>query len=196
MNEQESYWSTRYSESRTGWDIGYPATPLKEYIDQLEDKEIKILIPGAGNAYEAEYLFNAGFKHTFVLDISTIPLKALQKRIPSFPDSQLVHEDFFAFEGQFDLIIEQTFFCSLEPTLENRSNYAKKMDELLRPNGKLVGVWFDHTLIEEGDRPFGGTKEEYTAHLSPYFNSKTFERCSNSIEPRKGQELFGIFIKK
>ena len=50
MKEEQSYWTKRYQEESTGWDIGYPSTPLKEYIDQLEDKSISILIPGAGNA--------------------------------------------------------------------------------------------------------------------------------------------------
>jgi Thiopurine S-methyltransferase (TPMT) len=52
----ESYWTNRYNDQSTGWDIGYPSTPLKEYIEQLTNKNIHILIPGAGNAYEAEYL--------------------------------------------------------------------------------------------------------------------------------------------
>ena len=54
--DQKEYWINRYKEERTGWDIGYPSTPLKEYIDQLQDKNLRILIPGAGNGYEAEYL--------------------------------------------------------------------------------------------------------------------------------------------
>jgi hypothetical protein len=45
------YWSKRYQTNETGWDVGTPSTPLKEYIDQLENKNIKILIPGCGNAY-------------------------------------------------------------------------------------------------------------------------------------------------
>jgi len=57
-----NYWENRYQNQQTGWDIGEISSPLKAYIDQLEDKSIKILIPGAGNAYEAEYLFLNGFK--------------------------------------------------------------------------------------------------------------------------------------
>lgn len=194
--ELEKYWSERYAENRTGWDIGYPSTPLKEYIDQLENKNIKILIPGAGNAYEAEYLFEQGFKNVFVLDISKEPLNSLKSRIPHFPDEQLIQKDFFELKGLYDIIIEQTFFCSFEPTVQNRANYAKKMSELLVPNGKLVGLWFDHELLDDSKRPFGGTKEEYANYLNPYFDVKVFERCANSIKPRRGTELFGIFIKK
>ena len=52
------YWNTRYVENDFGWDAGEITTPLKTYFDQLKDKSLKILIPGAGNSYEAEYLFN------------------------------------------------------------------------------------------------------------------------------------------
>lgn len=41
----EKYWTERYLEGRTGWDIGYLSTPIKTYIDQLKDKDISILIP-------------------------------------------------------------------------------------------------------------------------------------------------------
>ena len=197
MTENE-FWTTRYKESRTGWDIGYPSTPLKKYIDQLENKDLKILIPGAGNAYEAEYLFQNGFKNVFILDVSPIPLKAFRDRVPDFPEGQLILGDFFEQTGQYDLILEQTFFCSFVPTSENRTGYAGKMNELLRPNGKLVGLWFDIPLIEGNmeKRPFGGTKEEYLSYFSPFFEVKIFETCHNSIAPRAGNELFGIFEKK
>jgi len=193
--DQEAYWTGRYEEENTGWDIGYPSTPLKMYIDQLTDKDLQILIPGAGNSYEAEYLFNEGFKNIHVLDISALPLQALKKRVSEFPDSQLLQEDFFRHTGQYDLILEQTFFCSFEPSVENRRNYAKKMHALLKPNGKLVGVWFKHPLIEGAKRPYGGTRAEYLEYFEDSYEVVVFEDCYNSIKPRMGNELFGIFKK-
>lgn len=194
--EQEDYWAQRYKEERTGWDIGAPSIPIQSYVDQLKDKTINILIPGAGNAYEAEYLFNKGFTNVFILDIAAAPLDAFSKRMPAFPKKQIIQSNFFEHNGQYDLIIEQTFFCSFPPTIANRSLYAKKMHELLSENGKLVGVWFDIPL--KGDmekRPFGGTAEEYLSYLNPYFDTTIFERSKNSIPPRAGTELFGIFVK-
>lgn len=196
-NSENEFWSKRYEEGRTGWDIGFPSTPLKMYIDQLENKDLKILIPGAGNAYEAEYLFAQGFKNVFVLDISKAPLEAFQKRNPDFPSGQLLLGNFFEHEEKYDLIFEQTFFCSFPPLKNNRILYAETMARLLFPKGKLVGVWFDIPLT--GDlvkRPFGGTREEYLSYLSFHFEIVVFEKCHNSIEPRKGSELFGIFQKK
>ncbi len=195
--KERAYWSKRYEEERTGWDLGSPSLPLKSYIDQLEDKNLKILIPGAGNAYEAEYLFREGFKNVYVMDISAIPLNAFRKRIPEFPAEQLIKENFFEHEGSYDLIFEQTFFCSFLPLPETRTKYGIKMNDLLNNGGKLVGLWFDLPLIKDTEkRPFGGTREEYLTYLSPYFETQVFERCHNSIEPRAGNELFGIFRKK
>jgi methyl halide transferase len=195
---EENYWSQRYQVQNTGWDLGLPSEPLKAYIDQLKDKTIKILMPGAGNAYEAEYLYNQGFKNIFIMDISSIPLKNFKDRNPDFPENQLIEGNFFEHSGQYDLILEQTFFCSFEPIKTNRILYGKQTAQLLKPNGKLVGLWFDIPLIEGNmtNRPFGGSKSEYHDYLLPYFKVNTFEKCYNSIAKRTNQELFGIFEKK
>lgn len=190
---EKTYWTERYETQRTGWDIGYASTPLKEYIDQLDDKTLNILVPGAGNAYEAEYLWLKGFENVVIIDISEIPLKAFKKRNPDFPNGQLIHGNFFEHKGTYDRILEQTFFCSFVPTTENRSAYAQQMAALLKPEGRLVGVWFDFPMTRDMEkRPFGGDKSLYLSYLSPYFETVVFERCYNSIQPRQGKELFGI----
>jgi len=195
--KEQNYWTQRYQEGRTGWDIGYPSTPIKEYCDQLSDKDIAILIPGAGNAYEAAYLWEKGFKNIFVLDISKFPLEKFQERNPDFPKDQLLLADFFEHKNQYDLILEQTFFCSFVPTDENRFAYSKHIAKLLKPNGKLVGVWFDIPLTGDMEkRPFGGNKTLYLKYLESFLETETFERCYNSIPARMGNELFGIFHKK
>jgi len=186
----QSYWEHRYQSNEIGWNIGYPSTPLKTYIDQLEDTSLKILIPGAGNSYEAEYLWNSDFKNTFVLDIAKQPLDNLRKRVPTFPESHLLHHDFFELEEQFDLILEQTFFCALNPSL--RKKYVEKMSQLLPPGAQLAGLLFDFPLTESGP-PFGGDKEAYISLFSKYFKIKTLERSINSIKERQGKELFFIF---
>jgi len=191
MNKE--FWSLKYQNDNTGWDIGSISTPLKEYIDQLQRKDLKILIPGAGNSYEAEYLFQNGFKNIWICDIAKEPIDNFKKRLPKFPDSQILHQDFFELNNQFDLILEQTFFCALPLNL--RENYAKKIYELLKTKGEISGVLFDFSLRKDGP-PFGGNKEEYLTYFSPYFKINIFERCYNSIKPRQGKELFFNFSKK
>lgn len=189
----KDFWSQRYEENRTGWDIGEISRPLKEYIDQLKDKNLKILIPGAGNSYEAEYLFRKGFQKVHVIDISEKPLQNLKNRIPDFPDSQIIEGDFFQLKDEFDLILEQTFFCAIP--VEKRSDYAKHSAEILRPGGKMAGLLFKFPLTEDGP-PFGGSKEEYLQYFSPYFEIEILEEAYNSIKPRQGNELFFKFHKK
>ncbi|MEP3837587.1 MAG: methyltransferase domain-containing protein [Algibacter sp.] len=194
---EKTFWTQRYLDNQTGWDIGEPSIPLKAYIDQLENKDLKILIPGAGHAYEAEYLFNKGFKNVFVLDIVKEPLNALKKRIPQFPIDHIIQGDLFSHNDTYDLILEQTFFCSFPPTADNRQQYASKMHDLLNSNGKLVGLWFTMPLTGDMEkRPFGGSKQEYLGYFKPYFNIISFQNCYNSIAPRQGNELFGVFQKK
>lgn len=192
--ENAQFWANRYAEERTGWDIGYPSPPLTNYLDGLTDKGLKILIPGAGNGYEAEYAWKQGFKNVSVLDIAAAPLANLQQRILDFPNDQLLEGDFFAHTGQYDLILEQTFFCSFEPKPATRQAYARQMHSLLQTGGKLVGLWFD--LPTGTSRPFGGSREEYLSYLEPYFNVLAFAKTPDSIKPRAGNEFFGEFQKE
>jgi len=188
----ENYWASRYKENNIKWDIGEISTPIKLYIDQLEDKSMKILIPGSGNSYEAEYLHLCGFKNVFIADIAKEPLENLKNRAPSFPEEHLLHKDFFDLDLQFDLILEQTFFCALNIKL--RQKYVHKMIDLLKPKGKLVGLFFNFELTKSGP-PFGGSKGEYESLFQPYFDIIKLEKCYNSIIPRSGNELFFIFKK-
>ena len=192
MKLGESYWNERWEQGLTGWDIGFASTPLKNYFDQLENKELKILIPGCGNAYEAEYLHEKGFGQVHLLDIAPLALKSFHERFPGFPEDHLINEDFFRHEEQYDLIVEQTFFCALDPKL--RENYAIKMKSLLKPGGKLVGLLFNDVLNEDHP-PFGGNSDEYRALFSDHFEIQCLEKCYNSIEPRAEREVFIIFEK-
>lgn len=187
-----NYWEKRYQENETGWDIGSISTPIKEYIDQLTDKELKILIPGAGNGYEFDYLIENEFTESYVIDIAKSPLENILNRNPNY-SNHLIHNDFFKLENSFDLIIEQTFFCALNPDL--RKDYVNKMHNLLKPKGKIIGLLFNFPLTEDGP-PFGGSLEEYLNLFSKLFHIKTIEKCYNSIQPRAEKELFFIFEKK
>ena len=88
-------------------------------------------------------------------------------------------------DRSFDLVLEQTFFCALDPSM--RKDYASKMSEVVK--GHLAGVLFKFPLTEKGP-PFGGSEEEYRELFSPFFKIITMEECYNSIKPRKGNEIF------
>ena len=186
-------WEARYQEGNTGWDVGEISTPLKEYFDQIQDKSISILIPGCGNAHEASYLHKQGFTNVFLLDLAPSPLEEFAKKHPDFPKAHLIQDNFFHHEGEYDLMVEQTFFCAINPA--HRAEYAKKSASLLKDNGKLVGLFWSVPLNED-QPPFGGSKSEYHNYFDDYFGYKTFENSYNSIKQRAGRELFLIDVKK
>jgi len=190
----KDYWNDRYQSKQTGWDVGTISTPLKEYIDQWKDKNSSILIPGCGNAYEAEYLLQQGYGNVTLVDIAPAAVETVSTKLKDFLGKQLhiICGDFFELQDKFDLIIEQTFFCALGPAL--RKAYANKMFDLLKDDGKLAGVLFNKNF--EGGPPFGGSKAEYEQLFTTSFEFIKMEDCRNSIAPRAGSELFFILKKK
>lgn len=181
------YWKGRYDRSDDGWDLGGPSAPLKEFLDGLDNKDLRILIPGGGRSYEAEHAHRLGFRNVFVIDLTDAPFHDLLARCPDFPQEHLITGDFFAHRGAYDVIIEQTFFCALDPSLRER--YVEKMRELLAPNGRLVGVLFDDTSLVDGP-PFGGDRASYERLFRKRFAHVDIESCRNSIPPRAGREVW------
>ena len=187
-----NYWDSQYQNNETGWDLNGVSPPLKEFIDTLTDKGMSILIPGCGNAYEAEYLLDKGFTNVTLIDISSSLVERLNEKFTGRP-IQILHADFFDHQGKYDLILEQTFFCAIDPSL--RARYANKSFNLLNEGGRVAGLMFG-VEFEKAGPPFGGKKEDYAKLFEPLFNLLQFDTCTNSIKPRMGKELFIEMDKK
>jgi hypothetical protein len=192
MKHDQNYWQKRYVDHITGWDLGRASKPLKSIVDKIENKELHILIPGAGNAYEAEYLIDKGFSNITVLDIALQPLLQLKERLKNTDAIAIVQNDFFKHEGSYDLILEQTFFCALESRF--RESYINKCHELLKKNGCIEGVLFDFES-KTNEPPYPATIKEYTNLFQKKFDIIILERCLISEEARQGKELI-IKMKK
>lgn len=183
----ENYWEERWINEKTSWDIGYSSPAIEEYILQYPNKEASILIPGCGNAYEVEFLWNRGFSNITVLDISTTAAQILRDKYQDRKGVTVICEDFFNHHGKYDLVIEQTFFCALHPDL--RPQYVNKMHGLLNKGGRIIGVLFNRVFEKDGP-PFGGSVLEYQNLFNNDFEIQKMEECYNSIEARKGSEVF------
>jgi len=190
----KDFWDDRWKNRETGWDIKSVSPPLKQYIDTIEDKNAAILIPGCGNAYEAEYLLESGFTNVTLIDLAPTLVQQLLKKYEAYAGRQLtvICGDFFKHSGKYDIILEQTFFCALLPV--QRKSYMEKMYSLLATGGKLAGLLFDKQF--ESGPPFGGGKEEYLLLFQDKFEVMEMEHCTTSITPRMGTELFFIVKRK
>jgi thiopurine S-methyltransferase len=183
----ETYWQERYENDTAAWDLGHASRPLKTFIDNLKDKEISILLPGAGYGHEVLYLYNQGFTNVTVVDVASASLEHLASKLPRDHGYTLLHQDFFAHTGSYDLILEQTFYCALE--LRFRESYFKHMHRLLNKNGMLVGLLFHFEQKKPGP-PFTCTPEEYKRMAQSYFTICSLEPCTISEPSRAGKELF------
>lgn len=185
MNELNAeFWNARYENNQIGWDLGGCSPALKFWIDQLDDKSLRILIPGAGNAHEVDYLIAQGFTNITVIDIAPKLVEILKSRYSSADNVTILLGDFFELDGEFDLILEQTFFCAIHPSLRN--DYVDKMAMLLSEKGRLVGVLFNRSF--DGGPPFGGSTEEYEALFAQKFDVK-LTPCDVSHPARQGSEV-------
>lgn len=190
-----SFWNLRYQNNQTGWDLGEISNPIKKWFDNQENKKVNILIPGAGKGHEVKYGFENGFGNIFYLDFSSRAADLFKEICPGFPKDQILIGDFFSLKKPlfFDVIIEQTFFCAIDLVL--RQNYVEKTNEILKENGKIIGLLFNREFDTNGP-PFGGTEKEYRGLFNSKFNFKKFENSLLSSLPRKEYEFWIELIKK
>lgn len=108
-----TYWEERYEQCDTPWQLSEVSRPLRYIIDHLTHKNLRILIPGAGNSKAVFYLLANGFTNITVLDIANAPLKELAAKLKDLKYVRLLNEDYFSHTGTYDCILEQTFFVHL-----------------------------------------------------------------------------------
>lgn len=192
----QTYWNQRYQAGQTGWDLAGVSPAFQAWVRSRADFDAPTLIPGCGNAHEARYLLDNGFRNIHLLDISTNLIQSLQHDFAEpIQDGKItLHcQDFFSFQGTFEWIFEQTFFCALDPSL--RPDYVQQMHDLLSASGQLIGLLFNRSFSTDGP-PFGGTLSEYKALFAPYFHIHQLHPTDMSISPRLGSEVWIEFSKK
>ncbi len=138
---EADFWSQRYASGRTPWQIDHVPAQLETFIRSLSPKR-NVLIPGCGQDHRTiDAFWQAGHRVT-AIDFSPIAVASARKALAGIAD-KIILGDFFSHDFEnapFDLIYERTFLCSLPPSLWN--NYAARVAQLLRPDGKLAGFFF------------------------------------------------------
>lgn len=188
----QNYWNSKWEKNQIGWDIGYASPAITSYMSQYSNKNAAILIAGCGNAYEAIYLLANNFTNITLIDFAPEAVKGLMEKFAGNAAIKILCTDFFEHEEQYDLLLEQTFFCAIAQ--ERRTEYVQKVLSLLKPNGRIVGLLFDK-IFEEPGPPFGGDVVTYENLFKPFFKIQKMEKCYNSISPRAGKEIFINFSK-
>jgi SAM-dependent methyltransferase len=177
------FWDVRYASGETPWDFhGVPAT-LKEFLKTSQPGSV--LIPGCGAGYEVRAFHEAGWKIT-AIDFSPVAVERARSELGAL--ARLVMQaDFFTHDfgtERFDVIYERTFLCALPPDLW--SAYIKRMTQLLRPGGKLVGIFLYGDQAEPPPYPL--TPEKARELFKEKFSLVNSSPVSDSLPMFAGNE--------
>jgi SAM-dependent methyltransferase len=181
--ESADYWQKRYEQGQTGWDSGAPEAPLLQLFHDGHLPVGKMLVPGCGNGWEVTAFAALGFDVTG-LDFAAEPLANLRARAAAEGLSPtLVQADLFDLpadlDGQFDVVLELACYCAIAP--EQREAYAAVVDRLLKPGGRLVGLFYANPG-KVGGPPFTATVEELEQRFAPYFAEMAWTPWPEDLE--------------
>ncbi|MBE2215194.1 MAG: methyltransferase domain-containing protein [Opitutaceae bacterium] len=172
-SDEPGFWEERYRAGRMPWDAGGVPVALQRFL-AADLTRGRVLIPGCGSGYEVAAFVAAGW---IVDAIDFSPAAVARARQSLGPHGACVREgDFFAEPGpaRCDLIYERTFLCSLPP--ERWPEYAARMAALLRPGGRLVGLFYYG--VEPEPPPYPLTDGSARAQLG-----EAFERVESRPVP-------------
>ena len=179
-----AFWNQRYASGETPWTLHAVPAALRSFVKRTQTRGT-VLIPGCGTDHAVLQFFRtAGFEVT-AIDFSTVAVAQTKNALRNF-DGKIILGDFFKFDFQnrFDLIYERTFLCALHP--RRWPEYAKRVAQLLRLRGKLVGVFFYGT---EPDPPPYPLSEAGAAEIfGKYFQLIRDVKVSDSVAMFAGME--------
>jgi thiopurine S-methyltransferase len=139
-SQKPAFWEERYRTERLPWDLGGVPAELVEALSTELRPPGRVLIPGCGSGYEVRSFLAAGWE-VCAIDFSSAAVARAQK-ILGAAGACVRLGDFFAesFPEPFDLVYDRTFLCSLSPV--RWPQYVERVASLLRPSGRLAGIFF------------------------------------------------------
>lgn len=188
-----SGWDKCWEQGLTPWDLGQPTPVIAHLHRQGALPKGRALVPGCGTGYDVVAIASPE-RHVTGLDISENAIKKAAELFSSIPEARyysFLKVDFFTWHPTelFDLIFDYTFFCAVEP--EMRSVWARKIRDILKPDGELITLMFpisDHI----GGPPYKVSVSDYEEVLHPMgFKATSIVDNELAVPPRKGREKLG-----
>jgi SAM-dependent methyltransferase len=187
------FWQQHYEDGTTRWDLGQPSPPLVSWWHGSSWQPQRAIVLGCGRGHDARFLAAQGVE---VLGIDFAPgaiAAARQQHQTPGLKLEFVQQDMFQllpdYAQQFDLVVEHTCYCAIDPSC--RDDYVALAAQLLRPQGRLVAVFFTHN--RGGGPPYATTPAEIRQRFSPRFQLLQLTPVENSVPSRAGEEHLGAF---
>ncbi|MBI4576573.1 MAG: methyltransferase domain-containing protein [Planctomycetes bacterium] len=184
-----AFWQGHYVRGETDWDKGGPAPPLVSLAARGVLRGRSLVVVGCGYGHDALHFARLGYEVTG-LDLVEEAVAGADARAQTAAVScRFVRADVLdppvAFHGRFDLWLEHTFYCAIDPA--RRDDYVKAAHLLLRPGGTLFGLFYHHGRA--GGPPFDTDEGDLRRRFPPCFELESVERPVDSFPSRAGAEL-------
>jgi hypothetical protein len=180
--DSPAFWDERFEKRFTPWDqAGVQAEFIAFASQRLTEP---VVVPGCGNAWEVLWLAERGTP-VRAIDFAPNAVAAAREQLGQYA-STVEQADFFIWQPPVApaWIYERAFLCALP--LARRTDYARRMAELL-PEGALLAGFFFIGATPKGP-PFGIDRSELDALLSPYFELVDDRPVTDSIPVFVGRE--------
>ncbi|KAK6138704.1 hypothetical protein DH2020_027566 [Rehmannia glutinosa] len=186
-------WDKCWEEGLTPWDLGSPTPVLVHLHNTGSLPKGRALVPGCGSGHDVVAIACAE-RHVVGLDISDNAIKKATELSSGSPNAEhftFLKTDFFTWcpDELFDLIVDYTVFLCLQPEL--RSMWARKISDLLKPDGELIALMYPIDN-HEGGPPYKVSIADYEEVLHPVgFKATYIVDNELAIAPRMGREKLG-----
>jgi SAM-dependent methyltransferase len=188
------FWSQRYQENITEWDLNEASPSLVWALTKFKLPKLRVAVLGCGKGHDAYYFSSLGHK-AVGFDFSPEAIAAAKNKYGETQNLSWKLQDIFNLDeslwGQFDLVFDHTLFCAVDP--EQRNAVVKSWQKLLADQGQLLGVFF--TMPNRNGPPYGATEGEIRDRISPYFRTDYWARSRASTPKRMGKELIVLATK-
>jgi len=191
------FWEACYETEMDNWDLGGPVPVFERIASEISKGRICVI--GCGRGYDAVTFAKAGFEVTAIDFAQTAVLASRENARKEEVEMTVLREDLFdlpdELHGQFDYVLEYTCFCAISP--ERRFEYDRVIWQLLKPEGKLLGLFFPLDKDDdEGGPPWGVNISELHTLFGLHWNLESEEMPKESIESRADREVMMIWKKK
>lgn len=144
------FWNAKYAQANQPWDLGGVADAARLLVERFCPPDSRVFVPGCGRGYEVVWLEQRGHRVTAV-DFADEAIRFLRELAGQHRvQPEIVQEDLFllpaSLNSRFDVLLEQTCFCAIDPSL--RHEYERVAHRLLKPGGRLLGVFMEVEGIE------------------------------------------------
>ncbi len=188
------WWGDLYAKKETGWNLEAPHPTIAKIMPRLKLQKSRILVAGCGRGHDAAWFAEQGHLVT-ALDFSPEAIAGAKEKYGHLPNLQFQQADVFKLSpnmtASFDVVFEHTLFCAIEPS--RRDEMIRMWRRVLVEGGHLMGIFF--ASYKQMGPPFGGSEWELRERLLDPFLSLYWTRIRDSIERRRGTELF-VYAQK